>query len=284
MIRRPADSELVDAAELVWNHCLSPRTASYPLPETHGRVEVSFRRAMERGGDTLLCSFDESGALCGVLSYFLLPGDRYLQSNAFCAGSDEAAFELLSALIARHPGYAAHLGFSAENARMARLLTENGFAVTEKSADLRLARAAFLPDPAPAAAPVRITAETAAAYASLHDAAFPGSYWSMARIFSAPEQWISYLLLQDGAPRGWIDLTVFGSAAEIFGLALDPGYDTPEAARTLLSSALSTLYAEQPAVNGVVFFAGENDVFALAAAKSTGFTMFGRYRLYERTL
>ena len=85
-------------------------------------------KTFERDDEQLLL-FVHDGAVRGLIHYYRLPDDRYLQTDAFCIheATEQALSEFLSFIGERFRGYDVYLGFPAENQRAVDYLSGCGF-------------------------------------------------------------------------------------------------------------------------------------------------------------
>lgn len=97
MIRKLQKSETATASKLAWALCGDSRMRSYPLYPTESRPLREFERCAWQDDCGLLGYFEE-GRLTGVLSYFTIPKDCYLQTTGLYTGSAHPA-AVLNALL-----------------------------------------------------------------------------------------------------------------------------------------------------------------------------------------
>lgn len=285
MLRSLTETDLSEAVR--FSECLlgKPESQSYPLFQSPAEIEAELRlRLCDANGGLIGCY--ARAQLCGVLCYFSIPAEQYLQTTAFLAaeGAEEVYSRFIAHLRRQHPGFTALIGLSDKNISAASALADAGFLLTEASADLRLTRAAFRPAALPFSALRRIGKKEFDSYAAFHDAHFGETYWNAARLRQEADAWYIFAYAPDGGIQGSIFMNVQNATAEIFGFAFETAEHAKRAALPLLSHALQTVLSENPAIESVVFFADENDAAILHAASACGFTAHSRYRLYESVL
>ena len=90
------------------------------------------RKTYERNEEQMLL-FVNNGAVQGLIHYYWIPDDLYLQTNAFCIheATEQALSEFLSFIGERFKGYDAFLGFPAENQKAVNYLSGCGFECIE---------------------------------------------------------------------------------------------------------------------------------------------------------
>ena len=89
-------------------------------------------KAFDREDEQMLL-FVYDGSVQGLIHYYWIPDDRYLQTNAFCINeaTDQALSEFLSFVGERFKGYDVFLGFPIENQTAVNYLSGRGFECIE---------------------------------------------------------------------------------------------------------------------------------------------------------
>ena len=91
-------------------------------------------KTFERNDEQMLL-FVHDGAVQGLIHYYWITDDRYLQTDAFCIheAAEQALSEFISFITERFKGYNAYLGFPAENQKAVDYLSGCGFECIERT-------------------------------------------------------------------------------------------------------------------------------------------------------
>ncbi|GEM_PF-734325 len=283
LLRELSENEIPAAVELTWQLCSDSANRSYPLFDGQDEIRTEYASRLQEQNAALLGCFRER-RLIGLLCYFSHPGEHYLQTTAFVIAEDydtvaSTFVKHLSANFRRHEIY---IGITAENTRAANILRSNGYELVEASLDMRLGRSQFIDQNSSNHEIVQIDHTNLEEYTGFHMTHFSDIYWTIERLCKNIDQWTIFALTAEGRINGGIFLRADAGVAEIFGMALTASVDE-HTASALLSKALRTVFDENPDVDEVVFFMGEDDRVNQPAALSNGFRCHSRYRCYRNT-
>ena len=263
MLKQFTKKDAGEAAAAFWRLSQNPENQSYPLYQSLVAVNKEFRvRAC--GKQSALFGYYQGERLIGVLCYFALHKDNYLQTVAFQAEeSHEAVYAAFLAHLANnYTGYEVLIGITAENTLAAAALEASGYFLTEASTDMHLHRSGFVYDHHWNLQIERITKETFHEYAPFHDSHYGNIYWNAERLCDKADEWYT---------------------AEVFGFAVVDS-PCPCDASDFMKKALALVFCDNASVSDVIFQVGEEEEKSLAAAKETGFEMNGNYRCYTLSL
>ena len=233
-------------------------------------------QAFEREDEQMLL-FVLEGKVQGLIHYFWIEDDRYIQTNAFCINeaTEQALSEFLSFVGERFKGYDVFLGFPAENQNAVDYLSGRGFECIEDDFN----NTAFLDkcDFPENREIIQIDKEKYDIFRILHSQIEGDMYWNSDRIFDALDNWIILVKERDGKPQGAVYYSEAGDAwFEVFGIDIDCGRYDPELYKDLLRAAI--MNAKHRGGNVMTFFCEKEYE---AAALECGFMCVGNYRLYQ---
>lgn len=283
MIRKLQKSEVAAASKFAWALCGDPGTRSYPLYPTESQLLREFEKCAWQAGCGLLGYFEE-GRLTGVLSYFTIPKDCYLQTTGLYTGSAHPAAVLNALLEEMERGREAfekYVGVTEQNTPAAEVLTARGYSITDAGREYRVPIRDFHPAGDSAAA-VRVSKENWRRYAEFHDARFRNIYWSSARLLEDFNNWVILTLIRDGEIIAGLFAKVCGKSgnrelAEIFGFSAPD-----DVAASLLLAGLARELAGDSAVEEVAYFDDDSDLWGQTVLTDAGFTLRSSYRCWKK--
>ncbi len=231
-------------ADFAYELALDPSKSGYPTYRDGIKTKSMFveclLKTFEREDEQMLL-FMRDGTVQGLIHYYWIESDRYLQTDAFCINeaTEQALSEFLSYVGERFKGYDVFLGFPAENHKAADYLSGRGFACIEDDFN----NTAFLDkcDPIPENSEiVRVDKDNFDSFRILHKQTEDDMYWNSDRICEDLDNWIVLVHERDGMPEG----AVYYQDAddgwyEIFGIDIDCGKYDPELFKQLLSAAIA---------------------------------------------
>lgn len=270
---RAADAADVEKYAAAWYRLATdPTRSGYPSYCNSIKTERDFTAELLRcidGKDRGALVYETDGAAVGLVCFFFIECDRYLQTVISVAerGTENMLAEFDRYARGRFGGYTLYMGLHAENTEAAAWLGVNGYSETERSIDTVLTEGAART--ATAENIVRIDENNFADFERLHSACDGDMYWTSARIKERLGEWKIYVAYADGAPRGSVYLT----GNEVFGVDIDGERND------LVTELLRAAAAD--ATGPIIFFCDRTE---LAAAESAGFAKTGEYVLYEKCL
>ncbi len=270
--------------DLAYELALDPSKSGYPTYSDGIKTKAMFAerllKAFEREDEQMLL-FIHEGSVRGLIHYYWIPEDRYLQTNAFCIceATEQALSEFLAFVGERFRGYDAYLGFPAENQKAVEYLTGRGFECIEDDFN----NTAFLDkcDHAPeVGGMIGIDKENFDRFRILHEQIDGDMYWNSDRIFENLDEWIVLVKESDGKPRGAVYYTDAGDGwFEIFGIDIDRERYDPELFKDLLNAAIAD--ARRRGGKTMTFFCEKEYE---EAALECGFVCVGNYRCFKARL
>lgn len=283
MIRRLQESEAAAAAKFAWALCGDPKTRSYPLYPTESQLLREFEKCTRQNDCGLLGCFEEN-FLTGVLSYFAISKDCYLQTTGLYAGSAHPAAVLNALLEAMERGRETlekFVGVTEQNTLAAEVLIVRGYQIADASREYRTPVRNFHPA-GNSAAVVTVSKENWQPYAEFHDAQFPEIYWSSTRLLEDLDNWVILALPCGDSVEAGLFAKVCGKCgnrelAEIFG------FSAPDDAAALpLLAGLARELADDSAVEEVAYFYDGGEAWGAKMLTDAGFTLRSSYRCWKK--
>ena len=267
--------------DFAYDLALDPSRSGYPTYCDGIKTKTMFierlNKAFERDEEQMLL-FVLDGAVQGLIHYYWLPDDLYLQTNAFLVSeaTGQALSEFLSFVGERFQGYDAYLGFPAENKKAVAYLSGRGFECIEDDYN----NTAFLDriDPVPDLdGIVRIGKGNYDLFRRLHEQIEGGMYWNSDRIYEDLGSWSILVKEKNGKALGAVySVDVHDGWHEIFGIDIDHSAYDPALFGELLNAAMADVRRRGGKV--ITFFCEKEYE---EAALSCGFTCVGNYLCYK---
>ena len=274
------ESRLNEAVAFSAALCSLPELQSCPLFEAPEaiREEYAWRLLDKNGG---LMAAEENGLLAAVFCFFFLPEQRYLQTTSFhiAPGREEAGRLFFAHLKETYPGFLMNVVLPVKNHAAEALLMAEGFRIQEECIDHQLMLSA-LPSSVSDAGILEIGPDEFDRYAPLHDAWYPGYFWTAEVLRANPAGWEICALEEDGILTGSVLLRCDGDLFEIFGLHAPDG----EKATQLLSAALVRSHSRHPESRVALFSVEPDSASNLQAASACGFSVRSHYRCWSKIL
>ncbi|MBO4837099.1 MAG: hypothetical protein J5564_05325 [Clostridia bacterium] len=197
-------------------------------------------KAFDREDEQMLL-FVYDGSVQGLIHYYWIPDDRYLQTNAFCINeaTDQALSEFLSFVGERFKGYDVFLGFPIENQTAVNYLSGRGFECIEDDFNNTafLDKCNHVPE---SSGIIKISKENYNYFRILHNQIEGDMYWNSDRIYEDLDNWIILVKILEGKPQGAVYYTDANDGwFEIFGIDTDCEKYDPELFKELLNAAIA---------------------------------------------
>lgn len=258
---------------------LDPARSGYPSYldgiKTRTDFEKTVWRGMQEPEETVLL-FQCCGKTDGLIQFFAILEDRYLQTEIFNISGDtaQALAEFEEYCTAHFPGYSLYLGFPGENVQARHYLEAHGWTCMEHSRNY----VAHLADYRLQAEPERIvpvTKENFGDFQKLHRFTEEEMYWTAQRILENLEHWHIGLAYRNGAPAGAIYYMDSGAFAEIYGMDFAENRPDPALSQALLIWVQNG--CKRAGKQHIVFFVEEGEVIS-----PRGFHCVGEYLLFTK--
>ncbi|MBQ8638882.1 MAG: hypothetical protein IJ468_06910 [Lachnospiraceae bacterium] len=284
MLRICTEQEFEKYIDFVYHLALDQSKSGYPTYSDGIKTREMFiqrsQKAFSRNTEEILL-FESDGVVEGWIHYYWLPDDNYLSTVSFiiCSHTEQALQEFLEFARERFKGYDLFLGYSTENRQAVHFLSAHGFECIENDYN----NTAFLDRYEPIAVSdrvIRVTKENYESFRRLHDNVEGDMYWNSDRIYADLDNWIIFVMLQDGEPVGSVYyLTDDDGWFEIFGIDRKDGVFRAEIFRELLGKALNT--AKELGGKYMTFFCEDEEQEIVG---TLGFECVGQYVCYQLQL
>ncbi len=284
MLRSCSKNEFDKYIDFIYELATDLTKSGYPTYCDGIKTKVKFversLKAFERDTEHMLL-FEYEGEVQGMIHYFWIPEDHYLQTICFNINKamEQALSEFLAYIGGRFKGYDVFLRFPAENKSAVNFLAEQGFECIENDYN----NTAFLDkldEIRENSGLVRIEKGNYEKFGSLHRQT--EGYWNSERILEDLDNWIILVKEKDGEPQGAVyyrTLALVDGWFEIYGIDMDQEDHDPELFEELLNAAL--LDAKRRNGRFMTFFCDEEYE---KAAMECGFTCIGNNLCYEAHL
>lgn len=284
MLRSCSKNEFDQYTDFIYELATDLTKSGYPTYCDGIKTKVKFversLKAFERDTEHMLL-FVYEGEVQGMIHYFWIPEDHYLQTICFniSKAMEQALSEFLAYVGERFKGYDVFLRFPAENKSAVSFLAEQGFECIENDYN----NTAFLDklDGIPENSDlVRIEKGNYEKFESLHSQT--EGYWNSERILADLDNWIILVKEKDGEPQGAVyyrALALVDGWFEIYGIDMDHEDHDPELFKELLNAAL--LDAKRRNGRFMTFFCDEEYE---KATMECGFMCVGNNLCYEAHL
>lgn len=276
MLRRASKEEIQQNLSFVYSMALDQTRSGYPIYTDGIRTRDDLVQALEHSfsdENAGVLLFEMEGRMEGLIQFFFLEEDRYLQTDGFLIAShtQDALAEFLAYAEARFPGYEVYFGFPGSNADAVSFLRERGWPCVERLYHdvLFLDRYRLRPEQGEV---VRVNRENFPAFRQIHDDA---CYWTSGRLYQQLEDWRIYLYLREGLPAGALLL----KEDEIFGLDYSGGAFDREVYLALTARALNDGKRQ-----GRRYAVALHEPESQSAALEIGFSCVGEYLLFVKRI
>lgn len=284
MLRSCSKNEFDQYTDFIYELATDLTKSGYPTYCDGIKTKVKFversLKAFERDTEHMLL-FVYEGEVQGMIHYFWIPEDHYLQTICFniSKAMEQALSEFLAYVGERFKGYDVFLRFPAENKSAVSFLAEQGFECIENDYNntVFLDKLDEIPENSDL---VRIEKGNYEKFESLHSQT--EGYWNSERILADLDNWIILVKEKDGEPQGAVyyrALALVDGWFEIYGIDMDHEDHDPELFKELLNAAL--LDAKRRNGRFMTFFCDEEYE---KATMECGFMCVGNNLCYEAHL
>ena len=284
MLRVCTKNEFDQYIDFAYGLAMDPEKSGYPtycdgIKTKDMFVERSLK-AFERETEQMLL-FEYEGEVQGLIHFYWIPEDRYLQTNCFNINKapEQALSEFVTYVGERFHGYDLFMGFPAANRTAVQFFSAHGFECIEDDYN----NTAFLDrlgEMPVSSSLIRITGENYDMFRRLHSQIEGDMYWDSDRIFEDLDNWIIFVKKQDGKARGAVYLIDIDETwSEIFGIDMDQDVFDPGVFAELLNAAL--MDAKHRSIRTMTFFC-EKEYEEITV--KAGFTCIGQYFCHKLRL
>lgn len=278
MLIKATKEDIEKYIDSAYSLAIDQTQSGYPLFSDGISTKAQFIEHVWRGfegknSDILL--FVSEGKADGLIQFFYIEQDRYLQMNGFFIGGDteQALTEFIEYAGENFAGYSLYFGFPKRNSRAIASLKNNGCELVEKSyhdifkfenftAQEELADVA------------KVNESNFFEFGKIHKTD-EFTYWNSERIYETLKDWSIYLLYRDEIAVGYI----CARDGEIFDLGYRDNIFDENTYKALVTAILNDLKAQGH--KHLIFF---NEEESQPAALEIGFNCVAEYVLYVKNV
>lgn len=243
MLRSCTKNEFDKYTDFIYELAMDLTKSGYPTYCDGIKTKVKFversLKAFERDTEHMLL-FECEGEVQGMIHYFWIPEDHYLQTIGFNISKaiEQAISEFLAYVGERFKGYDVLLRFPAENHSAVNFLAGQGFECIENDYN----NTAFLDKfdkTRENSDLIRIEKGNYEKFEALHNQT--EGYWNSERILEALDNWIILVKEKDGESHGAVyyrATALVDGWFEIYGIDMNQEAYNPELFKELLNAAL----------------------------------------------
>ena len=244
MLRSCSKDEFCKYVDFAYELALDLTRSGYPTYCDEIKTKAMFvercYKAFDRENEEILL-FEADGEVKGVILYFWLPEDRYLETLVFNVGkaTEKALSEFLNYIGERFKGYDAYFGFPRENASAVSFLAEKGFeCITDEY--MNTAFLDRLETVQETDGVVRIDRDNYGIFKTLHRQTEDEMYFTAGRIPADIDNWSIFVKETDRGPQGAVYYTKLAEGwFEIYGTDMIRGENDLKLYKELINTALS---------------------------------------------
>ena len=280
MLLECSNTEFGKYADLAYDLALDLSKSGYPTYcdgiKTKDMFMERLLKAFERECEQILL-FELEGEVQGLIHYYWIKEDRYLQTNVFNINkaTEQALSEFLVYVSERFKGYELFMGFPADNKTAVDYLSAQGFDCIENDYN----NTAYLDglEKETDSDLTRIGRDNFTCFRRLHEQIEGDMYWNSERIYEDLDNWTVLVKEKEGKAQGAVYYrNVDDEWYEIFGTDTDNQEFAPELFKELLTGALSDIKHRKGKV--VTFFCDEEYE---EVTLECGFKCMGNYLCYK---
>ncbi|WP_161980996.1 hypothetical protein [Streptococcus sp. S784/96/1] len=285
MLREADLSDIKRYGETFYQLGLNPLTSGYPAyfdgTKTKDDFEKVLMRRLENENSRLVIA-EFKGQVEGIVGYFYLPDDRYLQVDLLNLSyhADIHLTELVEHLESHFKDFQILFGIDARNATYQSVLKDMGW-IAEAPQVINLLEEPFIRCEPRAVKSniIRVSHSNQLQFQSLFPQDNPDNvYWTPERLIEELDHWVIYLFADKGAiwarPFGDRQMEIYG-----YVIAEKMANDSQNILRELLYTLIEG--ARQSGIRQILFFSDEKEYELL---RSLGFKERGTYLCYSKTL
>lgn len=277
MLIRATKSDIEKYIDFAYSLAIDQTRSGYPLFSDGISTKAQFIKHLWSGfegkdSDILLFVSDEK--VDGLIQYFSIEQDRYLQIDGFYISGDteQAITEFIEYTRENFAGYSLYFGFPKKNARAINALQNNGCELFEEAYHDIFILENFVAQ-SELAGIVKVTESNFSEFRKIHKTD-EYTYWTSERIYETLSDWSVYLLYRDEIAEGYI----CARNGEIFDLGYRDKYDG-NTYKALVTAILNELKAQGR--KHLIFF---NEEESQPAALEIGFQCVAEYALYVKNV
>ena len=273
--------DINESIDLLWEMAQKPEYCCYPIYydgiKTKADMMATLKGNVENGNNTLFI-YEENGIFQGMIGYFEIREERYIQLN-FCImqhGTRNAMQALMHHLNEKVKGETIYFGFPEENKEALEFMEDNCFEKIEESWNHSFFFSEY--QERKIGKTVRkLTRETYHEFMKIYKTdAY--TYWNADRIFNTFDGWNIYIAYEHEQPVSAVILQRGTEQEEIFGVSSTESM-TEEHYEAMMNTALKE--SKERDMKHLTYFSEEQEKDCL---QRLGFHCIGKYVLYIKKM
>lgn len=279
MLKKITKEELKNIETKFYFLSQKPASTCYPVFYDNIKSSLDFEQHIHKSfnnKDSLLFAFKHNNEICGLIQFFVIKLDLYLQLDLFLVEKykEEALEDLLTYIQRVYPAYNLYFGFPSENTDCINYLLLHSFKVIEKDYNYSFDFSTYevLDNPKYIE---KITRSNYSKFAKLHKRADQNMYWNSDKIYSALDDWSIFIYEKRQVEAAIYYKECKNGIIEIFGVDF-LGEENLEILESLVIYLLN--YAYKQGKKYLVFFNDKKYDYLI----KLGFEYIGKYVLLVR--
>ncbi len=278
MLVKAAKEDIERYMDFAYSLAIDQTKSGYPLWSNSVSTKEEFVERVWKGfrrDDEEILLFVVNGSVEGLIQFFYIEKDRYLQTNGFFINSntEQALTEFLKYACEHFAGYDLYLGFPKRNTDAITFLQKSDCRLIEQSY-----HNIFIFDDSVIQVEtdgiVRVTESNFSEFSRIYKTD-PETYWTSDRIFTTLNEWLIYMLYKEDDVVAYI----CAKNGEIFSLGYYNNTFNKSAYKALVTVILRDLQAA-----GCKYMTFFNDKESQSAALQLGFSCVAEYVLYIKSV
>ena len=243
-------------------------------PTDKDGIIKELERLFAKPNPRVLVIRDDVGTLLGVFNLYIIPEERYIETDWGFVNSSSVYDDLIAYLCNIYPGYHLDAVVTKSNQTMFESYRNNGLVYQEEQILMDLKE--YTPKPVNAEI-VRYSPEYEVSFRAIHDD--EGVYWTADRMLKALDEYDVSIAVENGEAVGYIEMTTLDDENEPIQLLVKPECRGKGYGRALLQTAIEKNFPRK-----MVLEVNANNTSALKLYLGLGFRERLREYLGSRTL
>lgn len=222
-----------EIAEYILRKQNEPENFCHLCPQDRDGIIKELERLFAKLDPRALVIRDDLGTLQGVFNLFIIPEERYIETDWGFVSVPAVYDVLVSYLHNTYPGYHLDAVVTKSNQTMFEAYRKNGLVYQEEQILMDLKE--YTPKPVNANI-IRYSPEYEASYRAIHDD--EGLYWTAERMLKALDDHDVFIAIEDGEAVGYIEMTACDDENEPIQILVKPECRGKGYGRALLQTAI----------------------------------------------
>ena len=196
-------------ADFIFQKNNEPGSFCHLCPTDKDGIIKELERLFGKRDPRVLMIRNDTGALQGVFNLFIIPAERYIETDWGFTNTPSVYDDLIAHLHNTYPGYHLDAVVTKSNQTMFEAYRKNGLVYQDEQILMDLKD--YTPKPVKANI-IRYSPEYEASYRAIHDD--EGLYWTAERMLNALDDYDVYVAVENGEAVGYIEMTTLDDENE----------------------------------------------------------------------